>query len=136
MNHLLLFLKVKGGFEMELKFDEELDYKEFGYSVKSPYWANFWFKISDNGDWETKVNAKYEQPENTFEVLDFSQKKSQVIERVRVFAEPKWGDGSRTEDEIKELHKEKEFLNKTKNFSFDFNWQGSGTWDESKKTLF
>ena len=44
---------------MELKFDEELDYKEFGYSVKSPYWVqNFWFKISDNGDWETKVSAK------------------------------------------------------------------------------
>ena len=128
--------KVKGGFEMNLKFDEELDYKEFGYSVKTPYWANFWFKINDNGDWETKVDAKYLQPENPFSVLDFSQKKSQVIERVRVFAEPKWGDGSRTEDEIKELQKEEKHLNNTQNFSFNFDWEGKGTWDEKKKTLF
>ena len=68
--------------------------------------------------------------------MDFSQQKSSLIERARVFAKPKWGDGSRTKEEVIELYKEEKYLNKTKDFSFTFKWKGSGTWDTSKKTLF
>ena len=81
--------------------------------------------------------ARRAQPkERPFKVMDFSQQKSSLIERARVFAKPKWGDGSRTKEEVIELYKEEKYLNKTKDFSFEFKWKGSGTWDTSKKTLF
>ena len=129
--------KTRGGYEMNLKFDEELDNLEFGTAVASPYNAEYNFKVNKKGDWSCKIVAKYTQPkERPFKVMDFSQEKSTLIERARVFAKPTWGDGSRTEQELIKLYKEESYLNKTKDFSFDFKWEGNGTWDTSKKSLF
>ena len=129
--------KIRGGYEMNLKFDEKLDDLEFGLPVASPYNAEYNFKINKKGDWSCTIVAKYTQPKDRpFKVMDFSQQKSSLIERARVFAKPTWGDGSRTKEELIELYKEEAYLNKTKDFSFDFKWEGSGTWDTSKKSLF
>ena len=131
-----LIWKIKGGFEMNLKFDKDLDYKEYGNTLHTNYWADFYFKINDEGNWYSKINAKYIQPKNSFKMVDYSQRKSPTIERARRHAKPKWGDGSRTKEEIKELKSKEIILNKNKNFSFNFNWEGKGTWGETKKTLF
>ena len=129
--------RARGGYEMELKFDKKIDELEFGAALESPYDAEYYFKINKEGDWFCKIKAKYTQSKDRpFKVMDFSQQKSSLIERARTFAKPKWEDGSRTENEVKELYAEERFLNKTKDFSFDFKWEGKGTWDESKKTLF
>ena len=129
--------KTRGGYEMNLKFDEELDNLEFGTAVASPYNAEYNFKVNKKGDWSCKIVAKYTQPKDRpFKVMDFSQQKSSLIERARVFAKPTWGDGSRTKEELIELYKEESYLNKTKDFSFNFKWKGNGTWDISKKSLF
>ena len=129
--------KSRGGFEMNLMFDEEIDGFEFGMALASPYDAEYNFKVNKKGDWSCKIVAKYTQPkERPFKVMDFSQEKSSLIERARTFAKPTWGEGSRTREELIELYKEESYLNKTKDFSFDFKWEGNGTWDTSKKTLF
>lgn len=131
-----LIWKIKGGFEMKLKFDRDLDYKEYGNTLYTNYWADFYFKINDVGEWYSKINSKYIQPKNSFKMVDYSQRKSPTIERARIHAKPKWGDGSRSEEELKKLKDKEKILNKTKNFSFNFNWEGKGTWGEIKKTLF
>jgi len=131
-----LLWKLKGGFEMTLKFDKDLDYQEYGYTIESPYWSDIYFKVDDKGKWETKVSSKFIQPPNPFNVLDYSHEKSQVIERARKFAKPIWGDGSRTKKEVALLHKQNQILNKTKDFSFVFDFDTKGNWDESSKSLF
>lgn len=131
-----LIWKIKGGFEMNLKFDKDLDYKEYGNTLHTNYWADFYFKIDDVGNWYSKVDSKFIQPKNSFKYIDYSQRKSPTIERARKHAKPKWGDGSRTKEEIKELKSKEIILNKNKNFSFNFSWEGKGTWGETKKTLF
>jgi hypothetical protein len=131
-----LVWKIKGGFEMNLKFDKDLDYKEYGNTLYTNYWADFYFKINDDGNWYSKINAKYIQPKNSFKMVDYSQRKSPTIERARIHAKPKWGDGSRSDVEIQKLKDKEKILNKTKNFAFNFNWEGKGNWGEIKKTLF
>lgn len=131
-----LIWKIKGGFKINLKFDKDLDYKEYGNTLESNYWSDFYFKIDDDGNWETKIKSKFEQVPNAFNFIDYSQRKSPTIERARVHAKPKWKDGSRTIDEIKNGLKTENYLNKTKDFTFKFDWKGSGYWGEKNKNLF
>ena len=42
----------------------------------------------------------------------------------------------RTKKEVVLLHKQNEILNRTKDFSFEFNFETKGNWDKSHRSLF
>lgn len=58
-----LLWRVKGGFEMSIHFNKEIDHRDFIFTIvpdTHSYEAEYWFKINDAGEFEYKVRAKFE----------------------------------------------------------------------------
>lgn len=129
-----LLWKTRGGFEIHLKYDEELDMIEFGTRNAGPYWANHHFKIDDEGKWTYKCDHKFVQPgydpveRIPFRLEDYSYTKLNASTRARRIAKPRWGENGRPDPEFKELEKQLVHMNNNVNFSFEYQWEGSGDW--------
>lgn len=59
---LRMLWRVKGGYEINIKFNKDLDHKDFIFAI-SPntmeFDANIWFKIDDDGNYEIKNYYKF-----------------------------------------------------------------------------
>lgn len=128
--------RTRGGFKIEVKFDEELDMVEFGDRNVGPYWANHKFIIDDDGNWKYKCDFKFVQPETSatydypFKLVDFSFVQVNAAKRARVHAKPVWGENGRPHEEFKALEAEAVRMNKELNLSFEYQWEGTGYWGD------
>ena len=136
--------RARGGFEAEVKFDPEIDLKEFGTQYgPAQYWATYKFKITDEGQWEADFDIKYEQVDNPlddrpyppegrkgpFYAQDYSRMQSNTVKRARKLAKPTWStEEGRSGQDFADLLDEEAHLNATVDFSFHLQWQGSGDW--------
>ena len=135
--------RARGGFEAEIKFDPEIDLKEFGNQYgPAQYWATYKFKISDEGQWEADFDIKFDQVDNPlddrdpslgrkgpFYAQDYSRWQSNTVKRARKLAKPTWSNETgRDDSDFGALLEEEATLNSTIDFSFHLQWQGTGDW--------
>jgi len=139
--------RTRGGFTATIKFDQELDLIEFGERNAGPYWANHKFIIDDEGNWEADFDYLFKQPEriinpqdplshkSPFFAQDYSRQTSNASIRARKLAKPAWGEGGRNHEEFMQLIADEKELNETIDFSFKYNWQGTGSWKDADKYI-
>jgi hypothetical protein len=132
--------RTRGGFHMTVKYDEELDMMEFGGRNAGPYWATHDFTIDHDGNWKYDATFKFVQPptvipddpmlpRSPFFAQDYSREKVNAAKRARKLAKPEeWGDEGRDHEQFMALLAEEKMLNETVNFTFDYEWSGSGKW--------
>jgi hypothetical protein len=132
--------RTRGGFHMTVKYDEELDMMEFGGRNAGPYWATHDFTIDHDGNWKYDATFKFVQPpavipddpmlpKSPFFAQDYSRESVNSAKRARKLAKPEdWGDEGRTHEQFMALLAEEKMLNETIDFTFDYEWSGSGKW--------
>lgn len=127
--------RTRGGYSLEVKFDEELDLVEFGDRNVGPYWSNHKFIIDADGNWKYRCDFKFKQPKCDdlskqwpFKTVDFSHNKMNAAKRARVYAKPAWGENGRSSEEFQQLMAEERRLNTEVDLSFEYEWEGSGYW--------
>lgn len=57
-----LLWRVKGGFEMTIRFNPELDHRDFIFAISPDshdYESTCWFKIDDDGNYQTRIESKF-----------------------------------------------------------------------------
>jgi anaerobic magnesium-protoporphyrin IX monomethyl ester cyclase len=133
--------RIRGGFDMEIKYDEDLDMKEFGIRNAAPYWANHSFTINRDGVWSAKFKFKFKQPRHEdlkmqipFKFLDFSHNNLNASKRARKIAKPRWGENGRTSEEFQEMMALQDKLNAEIDYSFEYEWEGTGKWEDPTAT--
>ena len=141
--------RTRGGYEAEVKFNPDIDLREFG-SQYGPgmYTAVFKFKIDDLGYWTADFDFEFNQIDNPYDdrarppegrkgpfyAQDYSRMMSNTASRARKLAKPTWSsDTGRGDSDFWELLKEEEHLNKTIDFSFKYNYQGTGNWGDQSQ---
>jgi len=139
----------RGGYEADIKFNPELDQKEFGSQFgPGMYNANFKFKINDFGEWTANFTFKFDQnvanPEDTrehpplgrkgpFYAQDYSRMQSNSAKRARTLAKPDWSkEDGRDGQDFADLLYEEVMLNTTTDFTFDYTFTGVGDWSDYK----
>lgn len=135
-----MLYRTRGGFEMTVKYDEELDLMEFGDRNAGPYWADHNFSIDHHGNWSYNAKFKFVQPptvipddpmlpRSPFFAQDYSREKVNAAVRARKLAKPtEWGEDGRDHEQFAALMAEERILNETVNFTFEYEWSGSGKW--------
>lgn len=132
---LRLLFRGRGGYRLKVLFSNELDLQEFGNYLECGLNGEFEFIISDSGEWTYTANFTYEQPENPFTPYDYFQETNTATLRARKFAKPEWGMDGKTDEQMEELKKECDRLNKEIDFSFSYKDTIKGSWG-IKKSLF
>ena len=140
--------RMRGGYEAEVKFNPEIDLKEFGTQFgPGMYNAVYKFKIDDDGKWTANFDIKFDQIDNPYDdrlpppegrkgpfyAQDYSRMQSNTVKRARKLAKPTWSDEEgRSGQDFADLLNEEARLNETIDFSFELAWEGSGDWGNYK----
>jgi len=136
--------KTRGGYIAEVRFNPEIDLKEFGSQFgPGMYYATYKFNITDDGKWDADFDIIFNQVDNNFDdreppplgrkgpfyAQDYSRLQSNTTKRARKLAKPTWDDQEgRSGQDFADLLNEEELLNKTIDFSFKLHWVESGDW--------
>jgi hypothetical protein len=146
--------KVRGGYNAVVKFNPEIDLKEFGSQFgPGMYDAVFNFTITEEGKWQADFKYKFDQIDNPYDerpyphefdkdgnpgrkgpfyAQDYSRMQSNAAARARKLAKPTWDlDEGRSGEDFMKLLDEEEYLNKTIDFSFEYHYKGSGDWSNN-----
>lgn len=131
----------RGGYDIEIIFDPDLDEKEFGgHFGTALYTAVYKFSIDDTGNWsadfsidflqkhDSKNDPREEHRHGPFFAQEFSRMQGNAAQRARRLAKPEWGQEGRSNKDFDELLSEEFFLNQTTEFSFSWKWKDSGLW--------
>jgi hypothetical protein len=145
---LRMLWKCRGGYEAEIRYNPEIDLKEFGQQFgPGMFNAVYKFKISDSGKWEADFDMKFEQIDNPFDdrerpplgrkgpfyAQDYSRMMSNTALRARKLAKPTWSDAEgRDGQDFSDLLDEETELNKNVDFTFDYHYIGYGNWGNYK----
>jgi radical SAM superfamily enzyme YgiQ (UPF0313 family) len=143
---LRVLWKARGGFTITVRFSPELDNKEFGgHFGTGMYNAEYKFTITTKGIWSAnfKINFKQvysnkndprkSQRHGPFFAQEFSRMTGNAAQRARTLAKPRWGDQGRSYQDFDDLLKEEFALNRTVDWSFDWEWQGTGDWQHHEQ---
>lgn len=133
--------RTRGGFTAAVKYDEELDMMEFGGRNAGPYWATHNFSIDHDGNWTYDATFKFVQPpsiidpgdpmlpRSPFFAQDYSREQVNAAKRAKKLAKPElWGEEGRDHIQFMALLAEERVLNETVDFTFDYEWSGTGKW--------
>ena len=143
---LRMLWKTRGGYDIEVRFNPDIDCKEFGHNFGTGrYEAVYKFSINAVGEWSADFKINFQQiydSENDpreshrygpFFAQDFSRMNSNAAMRAKKLAKSNWGEHGRNQKQFQDLLDEEAFLNQTINWSFDFKWKGTGNWGDYKK---
>ena len=141
--------RMRGGYEAEVRFNPEIDLKEFGIQYgPGMYDAVYKFKINDDGIWYAEFDIKFDQVDNPYDdrlpppegrkgpffAQDYSRMQSNTVKRARKLAKPTWSDTEgRGNQDFMDLLNEEKLLNETIDFSFQFKYKSLGDWSDRKK---
>jgi hypothetical protein len=135
--------RVRGGFDIEIDFNPEIDKKEFGTTYGPPemFMGEYRFSIDHDGNWTADFAYDFEQVENyldtrdkddpvygAFFPQDYSDYESNAAKRAKRLAKPSWGMGTRSEEDWNALMSEAITLNREIDFTFYYEYKGSGKW--------
>ena len=136
--------KTRGGYKAEVRFNPDIDLKEFGNQFgPGMYYATYKFIITDEGKWDADFDIMFTQVDNNFDdreppplgrkgpfyAQDYSRMQSNTVKRARKLAKPSWSDeDGRDGQDFSDLLDEEKELNETIDFSFKLHWIESGDW--------
>ena len=137
--------RTRGGYDAEIKFNPEIDLREFGTQFgPGMYTAVFKFNIDDLGIWKADFNFEFNQKirnpdddhksrekerEGAFYAQDYSRITSNTAKRARKLAKPNWSvEDGRDDSQFGDMLKEEVFLNQNFDFSFIYQYIGEGNW--------
>ena len=136
--------KTRGGYKAEVRFNPEIDLKEFGSQFgPGMYYATYKFNITDEGKWDADFDIIFNQVDNNFDdrerppfgrkgafyAQDYSRLQSNTTKRARKLAKPTWSvEEGRSGQDFADLLDEEKHLNATIDFSFKLHWIESGDW--------
>jgi hypothetical protein len=137
--------RTRGGYDAEIKFNPEIDLREFGTQFgPGMYTAVFKFNIDDLGIWKANFNFEFNQKirnpdddhksrekerEGAFYAQDYSRITSNTAKRARKLAKPNWSvEDGRDDSQFGDMLKEEVFLNQNFDFSFIYQYIGEGNW--------
>lgn len=135
--------RTRGGFNVIIRFDPELDATEFGDQYGTgKYTAEFKFEISKNGTWFADFSWDFKQEyivdsyrdssrQGPFFAQDFSKMTSNAAVRARRLAKPVWGMEGRNHNQFMEIISEETNLNKSIDWSFKYSWSNTGNWQDN-----
>ena len=142
---LRMLWRTKGGFTAEIHFNPEIDLKEFGSQFgPGMFTAVYNFRISASGDWTAKFTYDFKQVENPYDMReappvgrkgaffaqDYSRMQSNPALRARALAKPTWDKKEgRGDIDFNDLLEEEKFLNDNIDFTFDYQYMGTGKWE-------
>jgi len=162
VNEIWPFLRImwrtRGGYKLNLIFNKELEYEEWGERNAAPLNANYDFEIDDAGNWKADFWWDYQQDkydtwddkywiENGVEkmsvdpwspvwaIMDFTRDNGNAVIRARKLAwmkDPakKGKDPYNAFDSEIFKEQQKQFYRfRDTDLSFKYEWQGSGKWD-------
>ena len=138
--------KTRGGYDITVKFDPELDFNEFGdHFGTGIYNAEYKFSITEEGIWNADFKINFIQNYDSssdhrdasrhgpFFAQEFSRMNGNAATRARKLAKPSWGDNGRSNSEFNDLLNEESYLNATVGWSFNWSWVGTGDWSDVDK---
>jgi len=138
--------KARGGYDIVVKFDPELDFEEFGDNFGTGlYDAEYKFSIDDSGNWSANFRINFTQHYNSnndtreshrhgpFFAQEFSKMQGNAAKRARKLAKPDWGNEGRSNEQFQEILNEEFYLNQTTEWSFNWKWNGTGNWGNYKE---
>lgn len=137
--------KCRGGYTAVIKYNPDIDIREFGYQF-GPGMLNavYKFEITDDGKWKADFDFSFEQTKWAFDpnqpekapffAQDYSRLQSNTAIRARRLAKPSWSsDTGRTDQELWDIIREEQELNKTIDWSFKHHYVGEGDWGNYKQ---
>ena len=136
-----LLWKIRGGYTMTVKFDKELDLKEFGEANAGEYNAFYTFKIDHEGSWTCSLQSEWDPPVLNEEAgiwpwyyHDYSDFDNNAAMRARKLAKSEFGMEKRPEDSIVVLKDQAHRFNHGEiELGFKYNWNGTGKWERDNK---
>lgn len=130
--------RTRGGYTLNLKFDPEIDFEEYGPSLKNNLSGYFNFKIDQAGKWECKIDLSFTQKPNPFSPFpeSFYSNPNSATLRARNLAFAKQIEQEKVDKKYLDDIKLAEKYNSSVDFSFDFKDTISGNWAKPKKSLF
>jgi len=131
-----LLWRARGGYKMNVKFNPEIDLKEFGENYAGEYTCNATFTIDYEGNWKLDIDAEWVQPEWdeiggkwNFQYHEFSQYENSAALRARKLAKSKYGMEGITEEDKNYWQETARNLNKELDLSFKTSIGISGKWE-------
>lgn len=125
---LKLFWHILGKYEIEIHFNRDIDFREYGISVDFDFTAVYKFSCEENGMWEADFDLDYKQPpcawsRSKWKKLDSNSDNQFIAERIARHVK------SKVSPEEKERKIEETFEKyKEVDFSFSYHWTGTGSW--------
>lgn len=141
---LRLVWRTRGGFDLELKFNPEIDLNEFGHQYgPGMFDAVYKFSVTTDGYWNANFVYNFNQIKNPadnrererqgpFYAQEFSRMTSNAAKRARRLARPAWGMNGRSDVDFQNLLEEEKHLNKVINFTFEHTFIQSGVWNKNE----
>lgn len=122
--------KARGGYKIELNYEEEMDRIEFGEKVSGSYNAKYIFNITSEGSWKLDLDISFKQNTNPFKFINFGHDNSNTAIRARKLAK------IQNEVDVEKLKEVESELNNTIDFSFTYKNTIDGNWGVKVKSLF
>jgi len=157
VNEIWPFLRMlwltRGGYRCTIEFNPEIDSREFGsqFGPADQFEALYKFVIDDDGNWKANFRYDYKQVDNPYDdrppvseggrkgpfyAQDYSRMQSNTAKRARKLAKPDWShEEGRSQSDFGDLLDEEEYLNKTIDWTFDYEYKGRGQWFRNKDTV-
>ena len=144
--------RARGGYTANIKFNPEIDIKEFGEQYgPAMFNAVFKFRINKKGKWKADFKMSFDQidnpyddretPENggrkgAFYAQDYSRIQANTAKRARMLAKADWDvNEGRSGQDFSDLLREEEELNASMDFSFKHQYKGTGDWSDADKYI-
>ena len=144
--------RARGGYTANIKFNPEIDLKEFGEQYgPAMFNAVFKFKINKKGKWKADFKMSFDQidnpyddretPENggrkgAFFAQDYSRIQANTAKRARKLAKADWDvNEGRSGQDFSDLLREEEELNASIDFSFEHHYKDTGDWSDADKYI-
>lgn len=143
--------RVRGGFTLQILFNDTIDKEEFGtmYGPPEMYMGEYFFSIDADGNWQADFQYDFDQNIDNylddrdkddplygpFFPQDYSYMESNAALRARRLAKPEWGMGSRRQEDWDEMMVEAMDLNRDIDFTFSHHYKGSGKWSRTEHNI-
>lgn len=125
---LLRFLwRAKGAYTIDINITPENSYAEFGDRLGCNLIANYKFSIDESGSWSADFKFRFKQDENAWMYQDYSRETSMSARRARQLAHPGSNGDVITTSEIRNEHLKQAALLQNQDFSFNYNYVGTGS---------
>lgn len=122
---LRLFYRTRGGYNIKINFNPDLDLAEFSDRLGGDFNAFVDFSINNDGNFKCDFNYKFVQKEDAWRWFDYSTAKSVGIDRARQLS----GPDAPSEDTWQQRYEHVTATYPKMNFSFEYGNTITGNWN-------